>query len=286
MAQVINWYPGHMFKAKKELISQLKIIDIVIEVIDARVPISSHNEMLDELTKHKTKLLIFTKADLVNDNYLKTFINYYEQKGYATIAISTTNSVDRKKLLSKIKSLAKPIQEKALAKGITKLPRVLIMGMPNVGKSSVINFLVNRKKAVVGNTPGVTRQQQWIKVEEVCELLDTPGILIPKIEDITRGYKLVACGLIKDEVVELEHVATYLLEYLVNNYPTNLISAYHLDIDIDTLKSLELFEVYDLIAQSIGAINRGESDYMRVSVNVISYFRKQKFGLIILDQNV
>ena len=102
MAQVINWYPGHMFKAKKELISQLKIIDIVIEVIDARVPISSHNEMLDELTKHKTKLLIFSKADLVNDNYLKTFTNYYEQKGYATIAISTTNSVDRKKLLSKI----------------------------------------------------------------------------------------------------------------------------------------------------------------------------------------
>ena len=117
-------------------------------------------------------------------------------------------------------------------------------------------------------------------------MLDTPGILIPKIEDITRGYKLVACGLIKDEVVELEHVATYLLEYLINNYPTNLISAYHLDIDSDTLKSLELFEVYDLIAQSIGAINRGESDYTRVSVNVISYFRKQKFGLIILDQNV
>lgn len=283
MGDYINWYPGHMFKAKKELISQLKIIDIVVEVVDARVPISSHNEMLNELTQHKQKLLILTKSDLVNETYLKTFIKYYEAKGYDTISVSTNNSVDRKKLISKLKSIANPISQRFLNKGITKLPRILIMGMPNVGKSSVINFLVNKKKTIVGNRPGVTKQQQWILVEDICELLDTPGILIPKIEDINRGYKLVCCGLIKDEVVEMEHVCCWLLNYLRTYCATNLITRYKLDVDPVKLQDLELFELYDLIGQRIGAINCGETDYDRVSMQVVSDFRKQKFGLIVLD---
>lgn len=281
MSNRINWYPGHMFKAKKEIISQLKIIDLVIEVIDARVPISSHNEMLDELTQNKEKLLIFTKADLVNENYLKTFLAGYEQKGYNTISISTNNSVDRKKLFKKINDVAKVVIDKYAKKGINKTVRVLIMGMPNVGKSSVINFLVNKKKTTTGNKPGVTKQQQWIKLENNIELLDTPGILIPKIEDENRAYKLVCCSLIKEEVVELEHVCVWLVNYLINHHKQSLMARYRLrDVDVEDIPT-----AFDAIAKSIGAVIKNEDyDYDRVSKTVINDFRKQKFGLIILDE--
>lgn len=281
MSNRINWYPGHMFKAKKEIISQLKIIDLVIEVIDARVPISSHNEMLDELTQNKEKLLIFTKADLVNENYLKTFLAGYEQKGYNTISISTNNSVDRKKLFKKINDVAKVVVDKYAKKGINKTVRVLIMGMPNVGKSSVINFLVNKKKTTTGNKPGVTKQQQWIKLENNIELLDTPGILIPKIEDENRAYKLVCCSLIKEEVVELEHVCVWLVNYLINHHKQSLMARYRLrDVDVEDIPT-----AFDAIAKSIGAVIKNDDyDYDRVSKTVINDFRKQKFGLIILDE--
>ena len=281
MSNRINWYPGHMFKAKKEIISQLKIIDLVIEVIDARVPISSHNEMLDELTQNKEKLLIFTKADLVNENYLKTFLAGYEQKGYNTISISTNNSVDRKKLFKKINDVAKVVIDKYAKKGINKTVRVLIMGMPNVGKSSVINFLVNKKKTTTGNKPGVTKQQQWIKLENNIELLDTPGILIPKIEDENRAYKLVCCSLIKEEIVELEHVCVWLVNYLINHHKQSLMARYRLrDVDVEDIQT-----AFDAIAKSIGAVIKNDDyDYDRVSKTVINDFRKQKFGLIILDE--
>ena len=281
MSNRINWYPGHMFKAKKEIISQLKIIDLVIEVIDARVPISSHNEMLDELTQNKEKLLIFTKADLVNENYLKKFLVGYEQKGYNTISISTNNSVDRKKLFKKINEVAKVVIDKYAKKGINKTVRVLIMGMPNVGKSSVINFLVNKKKTTTGNKPGVTKQQQWIKLENNIELLDTPGILIPKIEDENRAYKLVCCSLIKEEVVELEHVCVWLVNYLINHHKQSLMARYRLcDADVEDIPT-----AFDAIAKSIGAVIKNDDyDYDRVSKTVINDFRKQKFGLIILDE--
>lgn len=281
MSNRINWYPGHMFKAKKEIISQLKIIDLVIEVIDARVPISSHNEMLDELTQNKEKLLIFTKADLVNENYLKKFLAGYEQKGYNTISISTNNSVDRKKLFKKINDVAKVVIDKYAKKGINKTVRVLIMGMPNVGKSSVINFLVNKKKTTTGNKPGVTKQQQWIKLENNIELLDTPGILIPKIEDENRAYKLVCCSLIKEEVVELEHVCVWLVNYLINHHKQSLMARYRLrGADVEDIPT-----AFDAIAKSIGAVIKNDDyDYDRVSKTVINDFRKQKFGLIILDE--
>ncbi len=281
MSNRINWYPGHMFKAKKEIISQLKIIDLVIEVIDARVPISSHNEMLDELTQNKEKLLIFTKADLVNENYLKKFLAGYEQKGYNTISISTNNSVDRKKLFKKINDVAKVVIDKYAKKGINKTVRVLIMGMPNVGKSSAINFLVNKKKTTTGNKPGVTKQQQWIKLENNIELLDTPGILIPKIEDENRAYKLVCCSLIKEEVVELEHVCVWLVNYLINHHKQSLMARYRLrDADVEDIPT-----AFDAIAKSIGAVIKNDDyDYDRVSKTVINDFRKQKFGLIILDE--
>lgn len=281
MSNRINWYPGHMFKAKKEIISQLKIIDLVVEVIDARVPISSHNEMLDELTKNKEKLLIFTKADLVNENYLKKILASYEQKGYNTISVSTNNSVDRKKLFKKINDVAKVVIDKYANKGINKTVRVLIMGMPNVGKSSIINFLVNKKKTNTGNKPGVTKQQQWIKLENNIEILDTPGILIPKIEDENRAYKLVCCSLIKEEVVELEHVCVWLVDYLINHHKQSLMSRYRLtEEDVEDIPT-----AFDAIAKNIGAVIKNDDyDYDRVSKTVINDFRKQKFGLIILDE--
>lgn len=280
MSQKINWFPGHMFKAKKELIKQLKIIDLVIEVVDARLPFSSHNEMLEELTKNKDKLIIFNKADLVNTNKLKEFIEYYNQAGYETIAIDSKNAIDRKKLINKIKQITKKTLVKYQQKDIYKMPRVLIMGMPNVGKSSVINLLTNKRKTEVGNKPGVTKQQQWINVENVCELLDTPGILIPNIENQTRAYKMVACNLIKDEVVELEHPASWLISYLMQKQLQLLTSRYNIEITEEDA----LVDVYDKIAIQIGAIVNKEPDYDRVAKRVISDFRKQKLGLLILDE--
>ena len=280
MSVVIQWYPGHMFKAKKEIISQLKNIDLVIEIIDSRVPISSHNEMLDELTNNKEKLLVFSKMDLVNKPELEKHYAYYEDSGYQTIGISCNNVVDRKKLLKKINDVTNEIKTKFANKGINKTIRILVMGMPNVGKSTIINFLSQQRKTNVGNKPGVTKQQQWIKLDNNIEVLDTPGILIPKIVDITRGFKLVCCSLIKEEVVELEHVAIYLLEYLYFNKQRLLFERYN----IKNVDEYDVEKIYDQIAISIGAIfSKNDYDYDRVTSIIINDFRKQKFGNIILD---
>ncbi len=280
MTTAINWYPGHMFKAKKELISSLKIIDIVIEVIDARVPFSSHNEMLDEITKNKEKIIIITKKDLVNAKALEKYINQYQQKNYHVIAVDINNNVDRKKCFSLIKKISDEIFKKHLAKGIKKTPRIMIIGMPNVGKSSIINFLAKQKKVEVSNKPGVTKKQQWISIDNICELLDTPGIMVPKINDITRGYKLVCCSLIKDEVVIKEHVGEWLITFLQKYYLINLEKRYNIKI----LDDDQLVDIYEKIAKHIGAFKNNECDYDKVSVKVINDFRKQQFGNIILDQ--
>ncbi len=281
MQKTVQWYPGHMFKAKKEIIAQLKNIDLVVEIVDSRCPLASHNEMLEELTNNKKKLVVFSKKDYVDSNELEYYVGDYRKRGYDVIAANFKAQKEREKVLKAIRSASAEIKEKFARKGINKTVRVLIMGMPNVGKSTLINLLVGKNKVTVGNKPGVTKTQQWIGVGEDIELLDTPGILVPKIEDIEDGYRLVLCQLIKDEVVHIDDVAVFLLENLYFNYKEKLVERYNMDPDIE----YDIEELYNAIAKSIGALLRGnEYDYDRVSVTLINDFRKQKFGRILLDE--
>lgn len=282
MSKQIQWYPGHMFKAKKEIIAQLKTIDLVVEIIDARVPISSHNEMLEEITKSKPKLIVFSKTDLVNPAELKQYSEYYQSLGYATIEANLKNTQGNTKVKKKIEETSKEIREKFAKKGINKVIRVLVMGMPNVGKSTFINFMLNSKKTKIGNRPGVTRQQQWVRLDKDTELLDTPGILVPKISNQASGYNLVLCSLIKDEVVPKDDVAVYMLKYLAKNHPDTLKARYGVVVTAD--QELDFEQIYDQIARKIGALLRGnEADYERVTNVIINDFRNQKFGNLILD---
>ncbi len=275
----VQWYPGHMFKAKKEIISQLKNIDLVVEIIDARVPLSSHNEMLDELTKNKSKLLILSKSDMVDRNRLEKYIKHYENLGYSCIAANFKSSKQSDMVLKEIYKESAEIKEKFAKKGIRKTVRVLVMGMPNVGKSTFINFLSKKKKTEVGNRPGVTKQQQWISVASDVELLDTPGILVPKIENQEDGYKLVLCSLIKDEVVILEDVAVYLIERLFYDFKGSLQERYDVNVS-----EFDIEEIYIQIAKKIGALQRGnEYDYERVTKALINDFRNLKLGNLLLD---
>lgn len=283
MSKQIQWYPGHMFKAKKEIIAQLKTIDLVVEIIDSRVPLSSHNQMLEDITKHKPKLLVFSKADLANSAELKKYREHYEELGYATIEANLKNTQGNAKVKKKIQEVSAHVSEKFEKKGINKVIRVLVMGMPNVGKSTFINFMLNSKKTKIGNRPGVTRQQQWVRLDKNIELLDTPGILVPKIDNLASGYNLVLCSLIKDEVVPKDDVAVYMIRYLARKNPQALKSRY--DLVIDDVTEIDYEQVYDQIARKIGALLRGnEADYERVTNVIINDFRNQKFGNLILDE--
>lgn len=282
MSKPVQWYPGHMFKAKKEIQEVIKIIDIVIEIVDARVPLSSHNEMLDDIVKKKPRLVVFSKSDLVNERELQKYVDIYTERGYETIVLNLKKNNHQKKLLNKIDEVSKPVKEKFEAKGINKKIRALIMGMPNVGKSTFINFATGKKKTEIGNKPGVTKRQQWIRIAKDLELLDTPGILIPKIENQMDGFNLVLCSLIKEEVVDKEAVAIHLLEYLYNNHVKVLEERYSIN-----LNEWDIEKIYNDIAKSIGAIlPRNEFDYNRVTNTLIMDFRNQKFGAIILDEIV
>lgn len=276
----IQWYPGHMFKAKKEIQAVLKTIDVVVEIIDSRVPLASHNEMLDEITKGKQKLLVFSKCDYVNPSQLQKYMNHYQNLGYETIAANLKNTTENKKVIKKINAVSEEIIAKYAKRGVNKVIRVLVMGMPNVGKSTFINFLMNQKKVNIGNKPGVTKQQQWIRLNESIELLDTPGILVPKIHDIRDGYNLVLCSLIKDEVVNKEDVAVYMLRTLDEKYQQNLKERYQIEYD-----EFDIEEIYNLIGKKIGALlPRSEIDYDRVTNTIVNDFRNQRFGLLILDE--
>ncbi len=285
MSKQIQWYPGHMFKAKKEIQEKLKAIDLVVEIIDARVPLSSHNEMLEELTKNKPKLIVFSKADLVEKQTLQKYKDDYQARGYQTIEANFKNTNGNTIVKKKIQEVSKDITDKYSKKGINKVIRVLVMGMPNVGKSTFINFMLNSKKTKIGNRPGVTKQQQWVRLDKDIELLDTPGILVPKITSEKSGYNLVLCSLIKDEVVPKDDVAVYMISYLAFNHPHALNERYN--VTIPDPSNIDYEQVYDQIARKTGALMRGnEADYERVTNTIINDFRNQKFGKLILDEYI
>ena len=211
----INWYPGHMLKTKKQIIEDLKLIDVVVELLDARIPKSSRNPDIQKIVQNKKRIVLLNKSDLAEDRETKKWIEYYKNNNVTAIACDANLGKGIKEILNQIeKSVEEETQKAALKGRVKKNIRVVILGIPNVGKSSLINRLCNKKTTIVGNKPGVTKQKQWVRIANNIELLDTPGVLWPKFEDETVALNLAYTGSIKDEVLETIEVAFKLLIYL------------------------------------------------------------------------
>lgn len=287
----INWYPGHMLKTKKQIIEDLKLIDVVIEILDARIPQSSQNPDIQNIVKNKKKIVLLNKSDLADEKQTAKWIGYFKMNNVVAIPTDSNLGKGVKEILKAIEKIMQEDIEKAAAKGrIKKNIRIMILGIPNVGKSSLINRLGNKKTAQVGNKPGVTKQKQWVRISQNIELLDTPGVLWPKFEDQEVALNLAYVGSIKDEVIPKEEIAYQLLKYLYENYGNEIITKYKLTEedkrsiiskdDVDTIIVL-----MDIISKKRGAIiSGGEVDYEKTAGIILNDFRTGKIGKITLEQ--
>ena len=275
---VLNWYPGHMAKTKREIKEKIDLIDIVFEVVDARIPYSSKNKEIEEMTKGKPRVIVMTKIDLCDNDKTNKWIKYYEDKDYIVIPIDLINNPNTKIIFDKIKPLVDEINSKRKSKGLKeRKARILIMGVPNVGKSTLINRLVGRKATNVGNRPGVTKNLEWIRINEKVELLDTPGILWPKLDEEEVAYNLASMTAIKEEVLDSEDIAIYIIKKLLSDYPDNIINRYSLT------KTEDIVDILDEIGKKIGAFRNSETDYDRVYKRVIKDLQDGYLGKITFD---
>ena len=277
----INWYPGHMAKTKREISEKLNLVDIVYEVIDARMPISSKIVDIDNLIKDKPRILIMTKYDLCDKEETNKFIDYYEEKGYKVIPVDLMSGLNVKKIIEESKKVLKEENDKRRAKGLKpRSIRALIIGVPNAGKSTLINRLVGKKSAGVGNKPGFTKSLSWIRINKDIELLDTPGILWPKIENQDNAKTLAALSSIKEEILDNGMIATFILQKLYELYPDRLKERYELE-ELDE----DFIEAYDLIASRRGALTKGGvADYDKVSNIIINDLKNGNFGSVTFDR--
>ncbi|WP_129596886.1 ribosome biogenesis GTPase YlqF [Anaerophilus nitritogenes] len=276
----INWYPGHMKKTKELIQQNLKLVDVVVELLDARIPLSSRNPQIDDIVSTKPRVIILNKSDLANPNQTRKWMEYFKSKGLCAIAVNTMNGSGFNELTQSIHDAFKEKTDKMIEKGMRIRPvRVMIVGVPNVGKSSLINRLTGKKSAKTGNKPGVTRGKQWVRLKGNIELLDTPGILWPKFEDQNVGLKLAFTGAIKDDILDIETIALRLIEFLSENYTDDLKERYKLEkLDEQGIDNM------DKIAKKRGCIiSGGRIDYTRVANIVIDEFREGKIGRITLE---
>lgn len=259
----INWYPGHMLKTKKQIIEDLKLIDVVIEILDARIPISSQNPDLQKITENKKRIVLLNKSDLADEKETKKWQQYFISQNIPCLITDSALGTGVKSVIDEVEKALQERLEIAQQKGIqNKNIRIMIIGIPNVGKSSLINRLAGKKSQQVGNKPGVTRQKQWVRITKNIELLDTPGVLWPKFEDEKIALNLSYTGTIKDEILPKEDIAYNLVKYLWSNHKNNLISRYNLT--EEDIKSIiiqdenklidETVRLMDVIARKRGAI--------------------------------
>ena len=275
----INWYPGHMAKTKREIKERIDLIDIVYEIIDARIPYSSKNNEVNELIKNKPRILIMTKKDLCDINITKSWVKYYEDLGYKVILLDLVNNPNMDEVFKETNKLLADFNKKRESKGLnSRIPRALVLGIPNVGKSTFINRLVHKKVTNVGNKPGVTKKLEWIRTSNNIELLDTPGILWPRLDNNTVAYNLASMSSIKEEVLDNEDLAIYIINALLKLYPNNIINRYNLT---DTS---DIVTILDSIGKKIGAIKNKETDYDRVYNTVIRDLREGYLGKITFDR--
>ncbi|MGN1324300.1 MAG: ribosome biogenesis GTPase YlqF [Bacilli bacterium] len=274
----INWYPGHMAKTKREIKENLQLIDVVYELLDARIPYSSKNKDIDELIKNKPKILIMTKTDLCDLEITKKWQQYYENMGYKVILTDLINNKNIKQIIEVTSSLSDNMNKKRLSLGMKpRKTRVLILGVPNVGKSTLINRLVGKKAAPTGDKPGITKKLNWIRINDKLELLDTPGILEPKLENKEVALNLAALTSIKEEVLDLEQVALHIIDKMLNLYPNTLKTRYNLT---NTNTSLIIL---NQIAKQKGAIKKGEVDYEKVYKIILRDLKEGYLGNITFD---
>lgn len=276
----IQWFPGHMAKARRQVSEKLKLVDIIFELVDARLPLSSRNPMIDEVINQKPRLLILNKYDMADEYETRRWIAYFEERGHRAVAI---NSFEGKGLQSVNKAAQEVLADKwerMRSRGMKpRAIRAMIVGIPNVGKSTLINRLARKNLAKTGNMPGVTKAQQWIKVGKEIELLDTPGILWPKFEDQEIGYKLAVTGAIKDTIMNMEDLAVYGLNFLSKHYPGRMMERYGIDaVDEDLVVTFD----------HIGRLRRvfgqgGEIDYDQVAVLIIRDIRDEYLGKLTFD---
>ncbi|MBE6828632.1 MAG: ribosome biogenesis GTPase YlqF [Ruminococcaceae bacterium] len=283
-AQTIQWFPGHMTKTKRQIEKSLKLVDVAAEIIDARIPVSSRNPVLNGLIQTKPRVILMNKCDMADPVQTGRWIDYYKTQGIPAIAIDCRTGKGLNGFIPLVKDVLSDRIASWEAKGMVgRQIRVMIVGIPNVGKSSLINRLAKNSKANVEDRPGVTRSNQWFTIGKGFELLDTPGVLWPKFEDKAVGERLAFTGAVKDEVIDTEHLASRLLEVLRGSYPRELKARYKLDgTDIADLKGYEMLE---LIGRKRGMlISGGEIDLERASIMILDEFRSAKLGKITLEQ--
>lgn len=276
----INWYPGHMKKTKDLLQENIKLVNIVIEVIDARIPIASKNPDFDQLFRDKKRLIVLNKYDLADPNMNKMWEEYYKSKGWSCVLYNSTNNKELRKLDNAIADASKEILERYRKRGlINKRIKAMIVGIPNVGKSTLINSLAKKKSAKTGNMPGVTKGKQWINLAGNIDLLDTPGILWPKFEDETGALNLAFTGAIKDGTLVLEEIALKFVEKMIEmNKINSILEKYNIE------QGEKPLDILDNIALKKGyLINNSEIDYLRVANLLLNDFRSGKLGNITLE---
>ena len=292
----ISWYPGHMAKTKRQIKEDINLIDVVVEILDARIPISSQNPDIKEIVKNKKRIILLNKSDLADKEENLKWVKYFKQQGIPAILTNANTGVGIKELLATIESLMKEEMQKQAARGrVGKSIRVMILGIPNVGKSSLINKITSKKSAQVGNKPGVTKQKQWIKLSNKIDLLDTPGVLWPKFESQEVGLNLSYIGTIKDEILETTEIVYNLLKVLKENYMSNLMQRYKFTLEEYQEKCQEVSRVeqgkddiiilLELIAKKRSAIKQGNIlDIDKICGIILEEFRNSKIGNITLEK--
>lgn len=279
---VLQWFPGHMAKTRRMITDHLKLVDLVIELCDARLPLSSRNPEVDGIIKHKPRILILNKCDMADSDANQRWLNYFAKQGVAAIAADSLSGKGLKQLDSKIDEVLAEKFERDAVRGIQRhAVKMMVVGIPNVGKSSFINRLAGRASAKTGDRPGVTTTKQWIRIAGKYELLDTPGILWPKFEDPEAAKRIAFTGGIKDEIMDIEELACLFLEYMKGSYPSNLTERYKLN---ESDLTEEPYELLHIVGRKRGCVvSGGEIDTMRAARLLLDDFRSVKLGAITLE---
>lgn len=279
----INWYPGHMARARREIGEAVKLVDVVIEIIDARIPVASRNPILNEIIGNKPRIIVLNKSDLADSNINKEWLNKLNTETQRAILVDSNNGIGTKDVVKAAYEIMKDKLDKQAEKGrIGGSIKAMVVGIPNVGKSTFINKIAGKQTTVTGNKPGVTKKNQWVRLDDKIQLLDTPGVLWPKLDNELYARHLAYIGTIKDEVIDLEDLSVYLLEELVKEYKDMLYARYKISQDF----SYEMtYELLDEIGKKRGCLVKGgEVDYTKVANILFEEFRSGKIGKISLEK--